>query len=91
MIGDDLSMIKQIAWNTFKNTGNINTYLEFVEVENLEKTLEQGQTNSLRNNIEKVENNVNKTENNNLLEAEKQNGNIEIKRNSNSGTQYERL
>lgn len=25
-------MIKQIAWNTFKNTGNINTYLELVEV-----------------------------------------------------------
>lgn len=91
MIGDDLSVIKQIAWNTFKNTGNINTYLEFVEVENLEKTLEQGQTNSLRNNIEKIENNVNKTENNNLLEAKKQNGNIEIKRNSNIRTQYERL
>ena len=84
-------MIKQIAWNTFKNTGNINTYLEFVEVENLEKKLEQGQTKSLGNNIEKIENNINKTENNNLLEAEKQNGNIEIKRNSNSGKQYERL
>ena len=84
-------MIKQIAWNTFKNTGNINTYLEFVEVENLEKKLEQGQTKSLGNNIEEIENNINKTENNNLLEAEKQNGNIEIKRNSNSGTQYERL
>ena len=84
-------MIKQIAWNTFKNTGNINTYLEFVEVENLEKKLEQGQTKSLGNNIEKIEKNINKTENNNLLEAKKQNGNIEIKRNSNSGTQYERL
>ncbi len=84
-------MIKQIAWNTFKNTGNINTYLEFVEVENLEKKLEQGQTKSLGNNIEEIENNINKTENNNLLEAKKQNGNIEIKRNSNSGTQYERL
>ena len=75
------SMIKQIAWNTFKNTGNISTYLEFVEVENLEKKLEQGQKNSLESNIEK----------NNLLEAEKQNGNIEVKGNSNSRTQYERL
>lgn len=61
-------MIKQIAWNTFKNTGNINTYLELVEVKNLEKNLE-----------------------NNIVEAEEHNGNIEIKRNSNSGTQYERL
>ena len=32
-------MIKQIAWNTFKNTGDINTYLELVEVENIEKSL----------------------------------------------------
>lgn len=33
-------MIKQMAWNTFKNTGNINTFLELVEVENIEKNLE---------------------------------------------------
>ena len=33
-------MIKQIAWNTFKNTGNINTYLELVELENVEKSME---------------------------------------------------
>ena len=30
-------MIKQIAWNTFKNTGDINTFLELVEVENIEQ------------------------------------------------------
>lgn len=30
-------MIKQLAWNTFKNTGNIDTYLELIEVENIEK------------------------------------------------------
>ena len=42
-------MIKQMAWNTFKNTGDINTFLELVEVENiikhknyLEVTLEKG-------------------------------------------------
>ena len=58
------SMIKQIAWNTFKNTGDINTFLELVEVKNIEK---------------------------NMIEAEKQNGNIEVKGNSYSGTQYERL
>ena len=37
-LGDD-SMIKKIAWNTFKNTGDINTFLELMEVENLEKTM----------------------------------------------------
>ena len=57
-------MIKQMAWNTFKNTGDINTFLELVEVENLEK---------------------------NMIEAEKQNGNIKSKGNSNSREQYERL
>lgn len=32
-------MIKKLAWNTFKNTGNIDTYLELIEVENLQKKL----------------------------------------------------
>lgn len=32
-------MIKQIAWNTFKNTGDINTFLELVEVENIQKNV----------------------------------------------------
>ena len=31
-------MLKKLAWNTFKNTGNINTFLELLEVENIEKT-----------------------------------------------------
>ncbi len=26
-------MLKQIAWNTFKNTGNINTFMELLEVD----------------------------------------------------------
>lgn len=25
-------MLKQIAWNTFKNTGDINTFMELMEV-----------------------------------------------------------
>lgn len=61
-------MIKQMAWNTFKNTGNINTYLEWVEVKNLEENIE-----------------------NSVVEASKTNGDIEVKRNSNSRTQYGRL
>ncbi len=32
-------MIKKMAWNTFKNTGNIDTFLELMQVENLEKQL----------------------------------------------------
>ena len=32
-------MIKKIAWNTFKNTGNINTYLELKQFENIENNL----------------------------------------------------
>ena len=32
-------MIKQIAWNTFKNTGNIDTFLELLQFENMEKNI----------------------------------------------------
>ena len=32
-------MIRNLAWNTFKNTGNINTFLELFEVENIEKDI----------------------------------------------------
>ena len=32
-------MIKQIAWNTFKNTGNIDTFLDLLQLENMEKNI----------------------------------------------------
>lgn len=32
-------MLKQIAWNTFKNTGNINTFMELVELDNINKNI----------------------------------------------------
>ena len=32
-------MIKRIAWNTFKKTGDINTFMELVELENIEKKI----------------------------------------------------
>lgn len=32
-------MIKQLAWNTFKNTGNIDTYMELVKFQNMEKSV----------------------------------------------------
>lgn len=33
-------MIKKIAWDVFKNTGNINTFLEFKQIEELEKNIQ---------------------------------------------------
>lgn len=30
-------MIKKIAWDAFKNTGDINTFLELKQIESLEK------------------------------------------------------
>ena len=32
-------MLKKMAWNTFKNTGNIDTFMELMEVENIERNL----------------------------------------------------
>lgn len=32
-------MIEKMAWNTFKKTGDINTFLELRKVENLEKNI----------------------------------------------------
>ena len=41
-------MIKQIAWNTFKKTGDINTFLELKQVTNIEE-------NSMYNKVENYE------------------------------------
>lgn len=38
-------MIKEIAWDAFKNTGDINTFLEYKKIENLEKGIQQVQEN----------------------------------------------
>ena len=35
-------MIEKLAWNTFKKTGNINTYLELKQVSNVEQNMMQG-------------------------------------------------
>lgn len=32
-------MIKQMAWNTFKNTGNLDTFVELMQVEEIEEKL----------------------------------------------------
>lgn len=54
-------MIKKIAWETFKNTGDINTYLELKQIEELEKGIEQPKTNQFQNELE---NNISKQNNN---------------------------
>lgn len=41
-------MIKQIAWNTFKNTGDIHTMLELIEVE---KAIKNNQENIVENGV----------------------------------------
>ena len=47
-------MIKKLAWNAFKKTGDINTYLEFVETENIEKQIEKNEEENkiLKQNID---------------------------------------
>ena len=32
-------MIKQLAWNTFKNTGNIDTFLELKQIMDVEESM----------------------------------------------------
>ena len=34
-------MIKKIAWDAFKNTGDINTFLEYKGIENAEKGIQE--------------------------------------------------
>lgn len=32
-------MLKDIAWNTFKKTGNIDVYLEYIRIRDIEQNL----------------------------------------------------
>ena len=34
-------MIKKIAWDTFKNTGDINAFLELKQIENIENSIKE--------------------------------------------------
>ena len=56
-------MIKKIAWDMFKNTGNINTFLEYKQIENTEKGIQEIQeiqkiTNMNVKNIENINKNA---------------------------------
>ncbi len=39
-------MIKKLAWNTFKNTGDINSYLEFSKIEDVEEKIKENILNN---------------------------------------------
>ncbi len=34
-------MIKKIAWDTFKKTGDIDTFLEYKQIENIENNIKE--------------------------------------------------
>lgn len=48
-------MIKKIAWETFKNTGDINTYLELKQIEDIEDKIEKKDSYIEKENFEKKE------------------------------------
>ena len=49
-------MIKKIAWETFKNTGDINTYLELKQIEDIEDKIEKKDFYIEKENFEKKKN-----------------------------------
>ena len=53
-----ITMIKKIAWQTFKNTGNIDTYLELKQIENIEENIEKNTSDILIDKTIKKENNI---------------------------------
>ncbi|MCI8393462.1 MAG: YqzL family protein [Clostridia bacterium] len=42
-------MISKMAWNAFKKTGDINTYLEFVETKNIEENIVEEENGNNQN------------------------------------------
>ena len=44
-------MIKNIAWNMFKNTGNIDTFLEFKQIKDMENNNLVNSNDVLNNDI----------------------------------------
>ncbi len=45
-------MIKKIAWDTFKNTGDINAFLELKQIENIEKDINTNKEKDIKENGE---------------------------------------
>ena len=42
-------MIKKMAWNTFKNTGNIDTFVELRQLEEIEKNIKAEENGNYKN------------------------------------------
>ena len=64
-------MIKKIAGDTFKNTGDINSFLEYKQIENLEK-ISQTKNEVLIDEIGKIQKITNmKLENNETWQQQK--------------------
>lgn len=51
-------MIKKIAWNTFKKTGNVDTFLEFKQIQNIEQEITQKVEQNNGNNQNEGDNNI---------------------------------
>ena len=59
-------MIKKIAWDTFKNTGDINTFLELKQIENIENNIKEIEDIQKITNMNVSQNNMqNSIQNNN--------------------------
>ena len=43
-------MIKKIAWNAFKNTGNLDTFLEFKQIQDTENQIQLQEAKKNGNN-----------------------------------------
>lgn len=51
-------MIKKIAWETFKNTGDINAFMELKQIEDIEKGIEKIEGGSLQSPKERLVDNA---------------------------------
>lgn len=63
-------MIKKIAWEAFKNTGNINTYLELKQIEDIEDKIEKQQFNFEDTNNEQMNINLENIDTKNTINKE---------------------
>ena len=72
-------MIKKIAWDAFKNTGDVNTFLELKQIQSIEKEiLEQNATKKYEDELWSEQ-------------TEEQSGNNKNDWNNNIGEQVRRL
>ena len=51
-------MIKKIAWETFKNTGDVNTFIELKQIQNIETQMKQQMEEQNGNNKNEWYNNI---------------------------------